>query len=276
MAWTWKDKHASGLCHDSSNGSAAGSTRVGGLHTGIRLQLAKTQTWRDHAPVCCRFCYRCWMPAMRETVAPKINRMHMQTLERAPDLQKELRDTINNACEEYASVLEAAADNRDVCQHWTWLNWIVQTCVSSFLPCLQKRLECWDDRTLHCLQDQLHEHKQNGLAMLSILADSNWSRKQDMAETVHDARWQLQLGRNEQRLAFLQRMNVLQRVLWHWLWHAHLQGLQRRLRAHRRLALTRWRENTIRGLNVALRQHDSRACWELSRALAATGNNGRK
>ena len=243
---------------------------------GLRLHLANTHTWRDHAPVCCRFLYRCWMPAMRESVAPKINRMHMQTLDRAPDLQKDLRDTINNACGKYAEVLEATAESRDVCQHWTWLNWIVQNCVSNFLPLLQKRFECWDDRTLDSLQDQLHEHKQNGPAMLSILANSVWSRMQEMAEISHDAQWQQHLGINELRIAFLQRMNVLQRVLWHWLWQVHLQSLQRQLRARRRLALARWREHTVTCLAAALRRHDSRSCWELSRALAATGNYGRK
>ena len=113
---------------------------------------------------------------MRESVAPKMNRMHMQTLERAPDLQENLRDTVNQACEEYASVLEATAESKDVCQHWMWLNWIVRTSVNNLLPLLQKRFECWDDPTLHGLEDQLHEHKQNGTVMHNILSDSTRSR----------------------------------------------------------------------------------------------------
>jgi len=93
---------------------------------GFALQLARVLAWRDHAPVCCWISYRCLFDHPHENLQHEVTRAHVRTLESSEDVQRDLRDMIDQRCREPAPILQELWKEPSVDSYWQWVNWCVR------------------------------------------------------------------------------------------------------------------------------------------------------
>ena len=111
----------------------------------VMLQLPRCMRWMDHAPVICRFRYRCWFSVSSSNDNRAFTKKDLHVLSASPDLPQHMKNHTEQILERERIQIEMALLAHDVDAVWGILTRSANEACDLIRPQLARRRSAWDN-----------------------------------------------------------------------------------------------------------------------------------